>query len=104
MFTLLDARGAIYSALIEMRAANEKMVQEAGMGIIDLNAIANLEKTLAVLREAWSKPTEKQVDDYIQSYEMECESGGFYTPDDDEMFLIKDAIMGLLATDFSQET
>lgn len=103
MFTLLDARGAIYSALIEMRAANEKMLKEAGVGIIDLNAITNLEKTLAVLRGAWTKPTEKQVDEYLEGYETEGEGGGMYTPDADTLFVVKDAIAGLLGTDFSTE-
>lgn len=48
-------------------------------------------------REAFAlDPLEKAIDAYVADYET-CYDGGTYTPDDEERFRIKDAIMGLLA-------
>jgi hypothetical protein len=50
---------------------------------------------------AWSTLTEAFIDEYLENYEMrgEDEDGrdGCYTPSETERFVIKDAIMGLLA-------
>jgi hypothetical protein len=46
-------------------------------------------------------PIYKAIDDFVEDYEMYCESEdgheGFYTPTTDERYMIKDAIMDLLA-------
>jgi hypothetical protein len=60
-------------------------------------------KPAAPSAEQGTWPTEAQVDEYIDDYVLEGvenESGaeGYYTPNERERFLIKDAILGLIAT------
>jgi len=52
-----------------------------------------------ILKEAlcWRQLNEKTINEFIDEYECDTDVGG-YTPTDSERFLIKDAIMGLLAS------
>lgn len=46
--------------------------------------------------------TEAGIDEYVDGYVMEHD-GAFYTPNDHERFLVKDAIMGLIGTEHEQQ-
>lgn len=56
-----------------------------------------------VVPQGWVMPTEAEIDEYIEDYEMRGD-GSDYRPTEQERFVIKDAIMGLLAESFKDST
>lgn len=66
-----------------------------------IKAVLNAAPTppAATMPKGWVMPTEAEIDEYIEDYEMRGD-GSDYRPTEQERFVIKDAIMGLLAESF----